>query len=85
MKILLTIEHTHILLPDDSGLATIMKALSRGILVYDHSYRLETPSVEYRGQVSVEMKTVPHGVRLTGIPEKKPKRLALPEPNAILL
>ena len=89
MKILLTIGHIDILLPDDTGITTILKMLSKGIIVRDRLYLGEEGSLTFEGEVEVQMKTVPRNVRVTGLPEKAAKRgskpLALPEPNSILL
>lgn len=84
MKVLLTVGHTTILLPDDSGITTVMKALSRGICVYDHTYRGES---EYTGELEVEMKLVRGGVKIIGKPktEKEPRQLRLNAPKDILL
>lgn len=88
MKILLTIGHIDILLPDDTGITTILKTLSKGIIVRDRLYLGEEGSLTFESEVQVEMKTVPRNVRVTGLPgrpEKKAKALALPEPTSILL
>lgn len=54
MKVLIQIGHTHVLLPNDTGLSIIMKQLSKGVVVYDHRYH-NTPHFEVRCEV--EMKT----------------------------
>lgn len=84
MKVLLTVGHTTILLPDDSGITTVMKALSRGVCVYDLTYQGE---IEYTGELNVEMKLVRGDVKLTGKPkaEREPKQLRLNAPKDILL
>ena len=40
-KVLLKVGLESILLPDDAGVATIIKALSRGVLVSDRLYKDE--------------------------------------------
>ena len=84
MKVLLTVGHTTILLPDDSGITTVMKTLARGICVYDHTYRGE---IEYTGELNVEMKLVRGDVKIVGKPKskKEPELLCLEEPKAIII
>ncbi|GEM_PF-5957059 len=85
MKVLLTIGHTSILLPDDKGVTSIIKALSRGIVVYDRTYG-DNPKVEFVAELNLEMKIVPRDTRITGLPKaEKTKPLALREPGTILL
>ncbi len=87
MRVLLTIGHIHFLLPDDKGVATIMKALSNAIEVGDRTYLMEDPHLIFEGEANVEMKLVPRGMKVLGLPraERKVKVLALPEPTSILL
>lgn len=85
MKILLTIGHTDILLPDDSGITTVLKVLSKGVRVYD---RLYDGRIEFEGHLQVGMKTVPPGTKFTGLPKSKadkPELLTLNAPKDILL
>lgn len=53
MKVLITIGHTHILLPDDAGLPTIMKALARGVECQDMRYSC-SQKIMLREPVSVK-------------------------------
>lgn len=77
---ILNIGHIHILLPNESGVQTIMKALGKGVLVWD---RLWEGKVEIKEEeLQVEFKTVPANTRFVGendqpvqTKEKKAKRL----------
>lgn len=88
MKMLITIGSTTILLPDETGVTTIMKVLGKGIGVRDWTFQAK-PELKFEGEVRIEMKTVPRGTIVTGLPGKEsrrgPKPLALQEPESILL
>lgn len=84
MRVLLTIGHLDVLLPDDKGLATIMKALSNAIEVYDHLYEKE-PRLEFRSELRLEIKMVPRSANITGLPTRQTKPKALNPPTSILL
>jgi hypothetical protein len=84
-RIILSIGYVDLLLPDDKGLSTILKALGRAIQVHDRRYK-DVPEIEFVEEARIEVKTVANGVRLVGLPTRKStKHLALPEPNSILL
>jgi hypothetical protein len=61
-RVLITIGYEDYLLPDDAGAATIIKALSKAVKVWDNSYQGE---LILRGEhVSVGMKYVSDKVKL---------------------
>ncbi len=95
MKIILKIGRmTEILLPDDKGVATVLKVLSRGIECNDRLYR---KVIVVTDQVPVEIKTVPRDVTIKRSDDlytpnseldadaRGRKPLALPEPKSIIL
>lgn len=61
MKVLLTIGYTDILLPDDSGISTIMKCLSKGALVEEHLYKgiIKLRGPNERNSLELKMQMVP--------------------------
>ena len=78
MKVILTVGHQQILLPDESGVSTILKVLAKGVLVWDRTY---DGVVQVRDDaLEVGMKMVPAKVRFVdehGRKVEKPKPLAL--------
>jgi len=58
--VILTVNYTSILLPDDTNLAAILRTLSRGLIVQDHLYKDEIV-ISKRSSVRVEVATVPAG------------------------
>lgn len=84
--ILLKVGCETILLPDDKGVATIIKALARGRLVYDRTYARPSQIVLLRRELEVGMSVVPRGTRAVaedyqptpeeqGYVRKKPKQI----------
>lgn len=75
MKVLLTIGYWNFLLPDEAGVMTIIKTLSKGIQVRDrlHKGALEEVADDIP---EISFKTVPKGTRLIPAPKKnEPKAL----------
>ena len=67
--VILTIGHTDILLPDSSGVESIMKALARGVHCRDMTYR-EPSFLEAGDPIEVRLKFVKRGtdIRVIGDP-----------------
>ena len=82
MKVLLTIGHYDILLPDDAGVSTVLKALSRGLECVD---RLYDGKITVSEPVRIGMKYVPPKTRILGMKTKAEREvLCLEEPKAII-
>ncbi len=82
MKVLLTIGYTEILLPDDTGIPTILKALSRGLVAND---RLYDNKITVGDPLEVGMKYVGPQVKIImKKKEKDPELLCLEAPKAII-
>jgi hypothetical protein len=67
MKVLLTIGYNQILLPDDSGISTVMKVLAKGVLVHEKLYKGEI-EMAYEGnpeQLDFKMQMVPDNTKFT--------------------
>lgn len=58
-QVILTIGHRSFLMPDDTGLSSVMKALSRALPVYDHTYRGEITIKDEPMEVSMSYVTKP--------------------------
>lgn len=89
MKVLLKVGHSQYLLPDDSGLQTVIKALSRAIPVYDYTYRRDDPHLEIDPEPQeVSVKYIPNKtpIRKRGAAEPDPyaEPLALIAPTSII-
>jgi hypothetical protein len=90
-RVLITIGHDSYLLPDDVGAATIIKALSKAVRVWDKLYKGELQLREEH--VSVGMAYVPEKTRLVTedgaevVAKTRPVRevKALGDPNLRLL
>lgn len=61
--IVLRIGYTEILLPNDTGLQTIMRALRKGLLCREAIYRGRITILE-RPEVRVEVSSVPHDIEI---------------------
>ena len=90
MKILLTIGHQNILLPDDTGISTVMKTLARGIVVDERLYKgiIELRAEGERQQLPLKLEMVPDTTQflLNGQPTEvnkacQPKRSAREHPQ----
>lgn len=89
-QVVITIGHQSILLPDDTGAATIIKALSRGLPCY---YWSGSKKVELlKRDFEVSMSYVPHGTKIVDEDDRpldvKPaskSRPALPAPGLLTL
>lgn len=87
-QVVITIGHTHVLLPDDTGVTTILKALSQGVPCYSHLGCGSYSKVQLlKGELEISMAYVPRGTRIVDEndqpvavrPEKaKPKALKPP-------
>ena len=83
-QVVITIGHQSILLPDDTGATTIIKALSRGLSCY---YWSGSKKVEIRkGDMEVSMSYVPHGTKIVDEDDRpldvKPASKSRPALNA---
>ena len=87
MKVLIKIGYHSFLLPDDKGLPTLLKTLGGSIEVEDERYVEQGFRFLKPAEIKCEM--LPGRVVVNGLkperPEKAAKRLALPEPESILL
>lgn len=61
--IVLTVNYVSILLPDDTGLQAILRALTKGLVCRDHLYKGELVICK-EPSVRVEVATVPRGTTI---------------------
>ena len=89
MKVLLKIGYDTFLLPGDSGLQTVVKALSQAIRVHDYTYRREDPHIEV-GEcepIEISVKYLPARTKIRsrkGAVESEPQ-LRLNRPSSIII
>lgn len=86
MKVLLKIGYNSFLLPNDSGLTSVVKVLSKAVQCTDHSYRREDPAVVVDPEpLEISFKFVPEKqIRcMKADPVQEP--LALPHPSSIII
>jgi hypothetical protein len=90
-QVVITIGHLSLLLPDDTGVTTVLKTLSRGASCY---YFQHTRKVELSGcDCQVSLAYLPPGTPVvdkenqpvTPAPRTKKGRLALPAPTLLTL
>lgn len=64
-QVVITVGHQSILLPDDTGATTIIKALSRGLPCYSHLGCGSYSKIQIlKGDLEVSMSYVPRGARI---------------------
>lgn len=89
MKVLLKIGyHATLLLPNDSGLQTVVKALSLAVSCYDHSYRPDKHIEVNPEPIEVSVKYLPAKtkIRIRGYHDEEPaEQLRLVAPTAIII
>lgn len=90
MKVIIKIGYNVYLLPDDKGVATIVKALTRAVECHE-GYRDEGIVVDKSKPVKVEMRYVAPGEKIKW-PKDKPQQeeaepdlLRLPRPRSIII
>jgi hypothetical protein len=65
LQVVITIGHQHVLLPDDTGVSTILKALSRGISCHSYLGCGSLSKVQIlKGDLEVSMAYVPSGAKI---------------------
>jgi hypothetical protein len=89
MKVLLKVGYDCYLLPDDKGITTVMKALSRAVRVTDHTYCERGITVDEEKTIKVEVSYVSPGTKITRPkrcdPDEETEQLTLPAPESIII
>lgn len=67
-KVILTIDHQSYLLPDDKGLATVLKCLARAAAVSTY-FSFEKEVLITKGSVDVSMSILPRGKKIKAHPD----------------
>lgn len=62
LRVVITIGHTQILLPDDTGAATVVKTLSRGMQCFNWSNRVQ---IEAKSEIAVSLSYIPASTPIT--------------------
>jgi hypothetical protein len=88
MKVLLKIEHRTFLLPNDRGLAAVIKTLASALEVKDRRYYKEGIHVDTGETVSVEIAYIAPGTKIhwpKSVSDPEPEMLRLRAPKSIIL
>jgi hypothetical protein len=89
MRVLLKVGYNTYLLPNDSGLPSVIKALSAALHCYDHTYRTADKHIQADPEpLEVSVKYLPTNtkIRFKGSYEEEPvEQLRLVAPTSIII
>lgn len=88
MKVLLKVGYHSLLLPNDAGLTSIVRALSKAVNADDYSFRSSDPHVSIDPEpLEISFKYIPDKQirKRKSEFEMEPEPLALPQPTSIIL
>jgi hypothetical protein len=77
MKVLLTINYQDILLPDETGLQSLLKILSRGVNVDDRRHDSKRPRISLKDPIKITAEMINQDTLIA----KRPLGLPSPDPS----